>query len=360
MIKITNLNFQNQTIESIEVNGETVDNLEIKLTKTKFNIVIVKDKKVIQKEIKKKDVPEKAVDVVIEEVEDIKEEIIEEMTLAKIKDVLKEHIPKKNTLVSYGRTIQQVFEYFKVQTIHELLEQDIIDYIEEKYESISTIKSKLCAMYKVYKLLNIENELFKSKIDYYVNKQTLHQDKHRELNKKTTAEGNAIIEYFENKLAELETVQGNWTQQNQLYCILKIYLTYGVLRPSELLDCSVTEKDCEGNHINILTKKIVIHHHKNDRKGKKVIDIDDELVECLRKGLGRYLVTNQSDKLYQSSSAFTKMFKKEFDDYTPYDLRKAVSSRYIEQNDIEKIKTLEHNQGHSLQVILDSYNVYSK
>ena len=287
MIKITNLNFQNQTIESIEVNGETVDNLQIKLTKTKFNIVIVKDNKSIKKEINKKD---DIVDLVIEEVEfvqevvvkdikeivvqDIKEEVIEdikeEMTQAKIKDVLKEHIPKKNTLVSYGRTIQQVFEYFKVQTIHELLEQDIIDYIEKQYESISTIKSKLCAMYKVYKLLNLTSELFKSKIDFYVNKETLHQDKHRELNKKTTQEGDAIIEYFKNKLAELEPVQGdNWTQQNQLYCILKIYLTYGVLRPSELLHCKVTEKDCEGNHINVKTKQIVIHHHKNDRKGKK-------------------------------------------------------------------------------------------
>jgi hypothetical protein len=361
MIKITNLNFQNQTIESIEVNGETVDNLQIKLTKTKFNIVIVKDKKVIQKEIKKKDVSEKAVDVVIEEVEQVIEDIKEEMTLAKMKDLLKEHIPKKNTLVSYGRTIQQVFEYFKVQTIHELLEQDIIDYIEEKYESISTIKSKLCAMYKVYKLLNLESELFKSKIEHYAYEQKINQDKHRELNKKTTQEGDAIIEYFKNKLAELEPVQGdNWTQQNQLYCILKIYLTYGVLRPSELLHCKVTEKDCECNHINVSTKQIVIHHHKNDRKGKKVIQIDDELVECLRKGLGRYLVTNQSDKLYQSSSAFTKAFKKEFDDYTPYDLRRAISSRYIAQNDIEEIKKLEHNQGHSLNVILESYNVYSK
>ena len=160
------------------------------------------------------------------------------------------------------------------------------------------------------------------------------------MNKKTTAEGNAIIEYLKKKKTELEMVQeDNWTQQNQLYCILKIYLTYGVLRPSELLDCSVTEKDCEGNHINILTKKIVIHHHKNDRKGKKVIDIEDELVECLRKGLGKYLVTNQNDKLYQSSSAFTKAFKKEFNDYTPYDLRKAISSRYIAENDIENIKS---------------------
>jgi hypothetical protein len=54
-------------------------------------------------------------------------------------------------------------------------------------------------MYKVYKLLNIESELFKSRIDYYVNKQILHQDKHKELNKKTTAERDAIIEYFEKK-----------------------------------------------------------------------------------------------------------------------------------------------------------------
>ena len=74
MIKISNLNLQNQTIESIEVNGETVDNLQIKLTKLKFNIVIVKDKKVIQKEIKKKD---NIVDVIIEEVEEVIEDIKE-------------------------------------------------------------------------------------------------------------------------------------------------------------------------------------------------------------------------------------------------------------------------------------------
>jgi len=388
MIKISNLNFQNQTIETIEVNGECIDNLEIKLTKTKFNIVIVKDGKSIKKEIKKKDdivdvviedIMEKVVEVVedikevvevvvedikeeVEEVvEDIKEEVIESLTLAKVKDVLKAHIPKKNTLDSYCRTMEQVYGYFKVEDIHELLstkEQDIIHYIEKKYESISTIKSKLCAIYKVYKLLNIESELFKSKIEHYAYEQKINQDKNKESNKKTTQDGDAIIEYFENKMTKLEFQ--DWTQQNQLYCLLKIYLTYGVLRPSEIIDCKITENDCEDNHINVLTKQIVIHHHKNDRKGKKVIDIDDELVECLRKGLGSYLVTNQSDKLYQSSSAFTKMFKTYFNDYTPYDLRKAVSSKCIAEGNIEKIKTLEHNQGHSIQVILDSYNVYSK
>ena len=38
MIKITNLNFHNQTIEKIEVDCENVDKEEIKLTKTKFNL----------------------------------------------------------------------------------------------------------------------------------------------------------------------------------------------------------------------------------------------------------------------------------------------------------------------------------
>ena len=54
MMKITNLNLQNQTIEKIEVDCENFDNLEIKLTKTKFNIVIVKDGKSIKKKSKRK------------------------------------------------------------------------------------------------------------------------------------------------------------------------------------------------------------------------------------------------------------------------------------------------------------------
>ena len=54
MIKISNLNFQNQTIEKNKIEGETVDNLEIKLTKTKFNIVIVKDDNFLKKKSKRK------------------------------------------------------------------------------------------------------------------------------------------------------------------------------------------------------------------------------------------------------------------------------------------------------------------
>ena len=115
-------------------------------------------------------------------------------------------------------------------------------------------------------------------------------------------------------MTEVETtIQKNfWTQQNHLCRILKIYLTYGVLRPTKFLYLKITETDCEGYHINILTKQVVINNHKNDRKGKKVIDIFDELEGFLRKELGKYIITNQKKYLYQSSSAFTKKCLKLF------------------------------------------------
>jgi hypothetical protein len=79
----------------------------------------------------------------------------------------------------------------------------------------------------------------------------------------------------------------------------------------------------------------------------------------LSKGLGNNIITNQNGELYKSSSAFTKLFNFFFDDYTPYDLRKAVSSRCIALGNVDEIKKLEHNQGHSLQLILENYNVYT-
>ena len=292
------------------------------------------------------------------------------ITLGKMKDLLKQHIPKKNTLDTYCRTIQQVYHHFKIEDMNELLkskEQDIIDYIEKEYNNNSTIKSKLCSIYKAYKILNIESELFKNRIDHYATKQNIDKDKNKETNKKTIEEGDFIIKHFNDKLEELgEIIQTNndlvnhWMQEVQLYCILKIYLTYGVLRPSELIDCKITDTDCESNHINVSTKQIIIHHHKNDRKGTKVIDIDDKkLLGILRIGLNKYLITNNHNELYQSSSAFTKLFYTKFG-FNPYDLRKAISSKCIENGNVDEIKKLEHNQSHSLQVILDNYNIYSK
>ena len=65
-----------------------------------------------------------------------------------------------------------VYNHFKLNNINELLrtnENEIIKYIETKYENSSTIKSKLCGIYKCYKVLNIKSNLFKNKIEEYPN-----------------------------------------------------------------------------------------------------------------------------------------------------------------------------------------------
>ena len=92
MIKITNLNFQNQTIENIEVDGEDINDVELKLTKTTFKITLVKVGVSMQKQIEKKDISNEVVDVVMdelvmekiekeneEEVEPVMEEVHEEI-----------------------------------------------------------------------------------------------------------------------------------------------------------------------------------------------------------------------------------------------------------------------------------------
>ena len=102
-------------------------------------------------------------------------------------------------------------------------------------------------------------------------------------------EGNALVEHFKNHLEDLgKTIQNdttgndnaminNWSVEVQLFCILKLYLTYGVIRSSELISCLITDADCDDNtnYINVNKKQIVINNHKNDRKGKNVIDIND-------------------------------------------------------------------------------------
>jgi len=397
MIKITNLNFQNQTIENIEVDGEDIHEVEMKLTETIFKITLVKAGVSFQKQIEKKDVSNEVVDVVMDEpimeevreeieevvepiMEEVREEIeedVEPVTLGKMKELLKEHISKPNTLDSYVRTIKQVHEHFKIDDMRVLLstkEQDIICYLESNYTNNSTIKSKLCSVFKAYKILEIEGNLFKQRIDFYATKQTLKQEETKQENKKSVDEGDKIISHFKNHLKDLgkkiqndttendNSMLNNWSIEVQLFCVLKLYLTYGVIRSSELMNCLITDNDCDDNtnYINVNKKQIVINNHKNDRKGKKIIDINDnKLLGILRKGIGRFLVTTQQGELYQSSSAFSKVFMKYFE-HNVYDLRKAISSKCVSEGNIEEIKKLEHVQGHDLKTILEFYNVYSK
>ena len=89
----------------------------------------VVEKPVVEKPVVEEPVVEEPVveEPVVEEAV-IEDELIVEseqepvmITLGKLKDLLKEQIPKKNTLDSYCRTIQQVYNRFKIEDMNELL-----------------------------------------------------------------------------------------------------------------------------------------------------------------------------------------------------------------------------------------------
>ena len=71
-------------------------------------------------------------------------------------------------------------------------------HIETKYENSSTIKSKLCGIYKFYKVLNIKSDLFKNKIEEYKYKTETQRYKEKDSNKKDEDGGNKLIEEFKN------------------------------------------------------------------------------------------------------------------------------------------------------------------
>jgi integrase len=223
-------------------------------------------------------------------------------------------------------------------------EKDIIEYLEKEYKTTSTLKNKLCGIYKCYTLLNIESTLLKDKIESYNITQAIIEDKKNQEEKKPIEEADKVLEYFKDKLKEMEQSLKHWDTKTQLYCILKIYLGYGVLRPSEIIDMKILDED-EGNeninYINIRTKKIIINKHKNDKNGPKIIDIKcKKLLSQLLKGYNKYLICNSKCEKYNDTSAFTKLFSRTFDKYTPYDLRKCISSKDIHEGNPENIKML--------------------
>ena len=133
-----------------------------------------------------------------------------------------------------------------------------------------------------------------------------------------------------------------------------------MIRPSELINCKIIDyNDDENNHINVKTKQIIIHKHKNEvSKGTKIIDIDNKLNNILKIGLDKHLILSQKNELFKGTSSFSKLFNK-YTNHNVYDLRKAISSKAIDEGNKEQIERLEYYQGHQLKTILNYYNIYN-
>ena len=83
--------------------------------------------------------------------------------------------------------------------------------------------------------------------------------------KKTIEEADTILTYFHNELDTMREkikkdtdILNRWDTTAQLYTVLKIFLTYGMLRPSEIINMKITDTD-EGNdkinYINVVSKR---------------------------------------------------------------------------------------------------------
>ena len=284
MIKMSTVNFSKRTIENLEVSCDDIKEIKCEFLDNTLRLSIVKenDKEVIEEIIKE----EMEDDEVVKEepTEDvIEEKVIEKLTIDDLKKIIYETIPKKNTAETYFRTIKQVHDNFDEDGMNQLLkkENEIIEFIETKYDKLTTIKNKLCGVLKVYNLLNLESNVLKSKIDHYMVSLSIREDKKKEdpTDKKTIKEAELIVNYFKNELGMMEDmiskdvdILNTWDKTAQLYAVLKIYLTYGMLRPSEIMDMKITDTD-EGNEkkndINVVTKKILSITTRMTRKEQK-------------------------------------------------------------------------------------------
>ena len=183
MIKMSTVNFSKRTIENLEVSCDDIKEIKFEFLDNTLRLSIVKEnEEEVIEEIIKEEMED--VEVVNEEpTEDvIEEKVIEKLTIDDLKKIIYETIPKKNTAETYFRSVKQVYDNFKDDDVYDLFkkENEIIEYIETKYDKLSTIKNKLCGMLKVYNLLNLESNVLKSKIDHYMISLSIQEDKKKE------------------------------------------------------------------------------------------------------------------------------------------------------------------------------------
>jgi len=221
------------------------------------------------------------------------------MTIEELKEILTEKLEKRNTALTYGRTIKQAYDYLKSYDVYSLLqkEQEIINFIEDKYKTnLSSISTKLSGVLKCYTVLNMESKLLKDRIQHHKVLLKIQQDADKEkvMDKKTIDDGNEMIQHCKNEMDKLgEKVKkyinllNTWDITVQMYCVLKIYLDIGNLRGNEIIHMKILDTDTEDkiNYINVKTNKIIIKNHETEKSQKKrIIDIEDKkLMGILKK-----------------------------------------------------------------------------
>jgi len=146
MIKMSTVNFSKKTIENLEVSCDDMKEIKFEFLDNTLRLSIVKENDEVVDEVFEQHKEELSEEVLEEKV--IEEQVIEKLTIDDLKKIIYETIPKKNTAETYFRSVKQVYDNFKDDNVYDLLKKEnkIIEYIETKYDKLSTIKNKLCGM----------------------------------------------------------------------------------------------------------------------------------------------------------------------------------------------------------------------
>ena len=136
MIKINNSNFTQKTIESIQIDGDNIKEINFEFHEREFKLRIIKDNQEIIEEVIEEKPKDDILEEVIEPEEQNEKEVIQEpkkLSIGEVKKIIYDTIPKANTAETYFRTLKQVYDNFKENDIYELLkkENEIINYIEK-------------------------------------------------------------------------------------------------------------------------------------------------------------------------------------------------------------------------------------
>ena len=68
--------------------------------------------------------PEEVKEPEPEEQQEEEQKINKTLSIEELKEILTEKLEKKNTALSYGRTIKQVYDYFRIDDIYRLLKKN--------------------------------------------------------------------------------------------------------------------------------------------------------------------------------------------------------------------------------------------
>ena len=96
--KISGINFSEKTIENVEVSGNDVKEFKFEFNDNTFKITVMKNNdEVVEEVFEEETIVEEVIEELLVEEPVVEEPVNKKLTIADVKNIIYENIPKKNT-----------------------------------------------------------------------------------------------------------------------------------------------------------------------------------------------------------------------------------------------------------------------